>query len=35
MRKTKEYGIASASKLKKTQAWKNMSLLVRTEERGI
>ena len=37
MRKTtkKEYRIVSASKLKKTQAWKKLSLLVRTEEKGI
>jgi hypothetical protein len=30
----KELYICSASKLKKTQAWKTLSLLVRTEEKG-
>jgi hypothetical protein len=33
--KRKEYLISSASKLKNTQAWKNLSLFVRTEEGGV
>ena len=37
LRKTskKEYRISSVKKLKNTQAWKNLSLLVRTEEKGV